>query len=136
MPYCTFCAIASGSAAGSVVLDETKVVGFLDLRPVFPGHTVVVPRAHVATIADLPDDLAAPLLLAARRVAAALKSAVGAEGTFIAMNDVVSQSVAHLHLHVIPRRVGDGLSGFFCPRSRYETPQDMERIRAAIAAAL
>ena len=136
MTDCTFCAIASESAAGSVVLDETDVVGFLDLRPVFPGHTLIVPRVHVATIADLPDGLAAPLLLAARRVAAALKSAVGAAGTLIAMNDVVSQSVAHLHLHVIPRRAGDGLRGFFWPRTRYETPQDMERIKAAIAAAL
>ncbi len=136
MAECTFCAIASGTADAAVVLEDGDLIAFLDLRPVFPGHTLVVPRAHADTLADLPEGLAGPLLLTARRIAAAQRTALGAEGTFVAMNDVVSQSVPHVHLHVVPRRRGDGLRGFFWPRTRYEGPGDMERVRAAIAAAL
>lgn len=136
MNGCVFCAIVNGEAEAAVVLDADDLMGFLDVRPVFPGHTLVVPRSHVATLADLPEGMAGALLLAARRVAAAQRTALGAEGTFIALNDVVSQSVPHLHLHVVPRRKGDGLRGFFWPRTRYDGPEEMERVRAAIAAVL
>jgi histidine triad (HIT) family protein len=136
MHGCSFCDIVAGGAAGSIVLDEPALVAFLDIRPVFSGHTLIVPRGHVTTLADLPDSLAAPLLMAARRVARALRIALGAEGAFIAMNDVVSQSVPHVHLHVVPRRKGDGLRGFFWPRTGYDGPEHMESVRAAIVAAL
>jgi histidine triad (HIT) family protein len=136
MPDCAFCAIVSGAAEAAVVLASDDLIAFLDVRPVFPGHTLVVPRDHVTTLSDLPDHLAGPLLLTARRVAAAQRRALGAEGAFIAVNDVVSQSVPHVHVHVVPRRRGDGLRGFFWPRTRYEGPDDIERVRAAIAAAI
>ncbi len=102
-----------------MVLDEPDVVAFLDVRPVFPGHTLIVPRRHWSTIADVPWDHLGLLLDAGRRVAAAQRVALGAEGTFFGLNDVVSQSVPHVHLHVIPRRRKDGLRGFFWPRTRY-----------------
>lgn len=117
---CLFCDVVSGSEPAEVVLDEPEVVGFLDNRPVFRGHTLLVPRVHVDTLLDLPDDLTVPLFSAARRTAAAMTSALGAQGTFVAMNNVVSQSVPHLHVHVVPRIKGDGLRGFFWPRTKYE----------------
>jgi histidine triad (HIT) family protein len=115
-----------------LVLEEEDLLAFLDIRPLFPGHTLVVPRQHLATVADLPDDLAAALFAAGRRVAAAQRSALGCAGTFFAINDVVSQSVPHVHLHVVPRTRGDGLRGFFWPRTRY----DGEAVAAALRAAL
>jgi len=131
---CTFCAIVSGAAEAAVVHADDHLIAFLDVRPVFPGHTLVVPRDHVPGLTDLPDGIAGPLLLTGRRIAAAQRRALGAEGTFIALNDVVSQSVPHVHVHVVPRRRGDGLRGFFWPRTRYDGPEDMGRVRAAIAA--
>ena len=136
IPGCTFCGIAAGTVPAEIVLDEGDVLAFLDARPLFAGHTLVVPRRHVHTLADLPDGLLAPVLGAARRLAAALPAALGAEGTFVAANNVVSQSVPHLHLHVVPRTRGDGLKGFFWPRHRYDGDAEMhavaERIRAAL----
>ncbi|MCR4512571.1 HIT family protein [Aeromicrobium sp. 50.2.37] len=117
---CLFCDVVSGSEPAEVVLDEPEVVGFLDNRPVFRGHTLLVPRVHVDTLLELPDELTVPLFSAARRTAAAMTSALGAQGTFVAMNNVVSQSVPHLHVHVVPRTKGDGLRGFFWPRTKYE----------------
>lgn len=117
---CLFCDVVSGSEPVEVVLDDPEVVGFLDNRPVFRGHTLLVPRIHVDTLLELPDELTVPLFSAARRTAAAMTSALGAQGTFVAMNNVVSQSVAHLHVHVVPRTKGDGLRGFFWPRTKYE----------------
>ncbi len=117
---CLFCDVVAGSAPAAMVLEEPEVVGFLDIRPVFRGHTLLVPRRHVDTLVDLPDDLVVPLFDAARRTAAAMTSVLGAQGTFVAMNNVVSQSVPHLHVHVVPRTKGDGLRGFFWPRTRYE----------------
>lgn len=117
---CLFCDVVSGSEPAEVVLDEPEVVGFLDNRPVFRGHTLLVPRVHVDTLLELPDELTVPLFSAARRTAAAMTSALGAQGTFVAMNNVVSQSVPHLHVHVVPRTKGDGLRGFFWPRTTYE----------------
>lgn len=135
-PECAFEAILSGSAPAHVILEETDMVAFLDIRPVFPGHTLVVPRRHFATVADLPTGMAGRLWDAGARVAAAQRRALGAAGTFFAVNDVVSQSVPHVHLHVVPRRFKDGLKGFFWPRGRYaddaEAASVAETLRAAI----
>ena len=133
---CAFCAIVTGERPGHLVLEEPDVVGFLDIRPVFKGHTLLVPREHVDTLVDLPDKLREPLLAATQRVAAAVESALGAEGAFVAMNNKVSQSVPHLHVHVMPRTKGDGLRGFFWPRTRYaddaEAAGYAARIRTAV----
>lgn len=119
-----------------MVLDEAELLGFLDVRPVFEGHTLVIPRRHIATVGDMPGRLLGPLLDAGRRVAAAQRQALGADGTFFALNDEVSQSVPHVHLHVIPRRRGDGLRGFFWPRSRYGDEADAERVADRLRATL
>ncbi|MDQ4084237.1 MAG: HIT domain-containing protein [Actinomycetota bacterium] len=116
---CLFCRIAAGDAPAHRVLDEDDVVGFLDARPVFKGHVLLVPRTHHHTLSDLPPAMFGPLFGAAQRVSDALLSALGAQGSFVAMNNVVSQSVPHVHVHVVPRTKGDGLRGFFWPRTRY-----------------
>ncbi|KQO41852.1 HIT family protein [Aeromicrobium sp. Leaf245] len=134
---CLFCDVVSRSEPAEVVLDEPAVVGFLDNRPVFRGHTLLVPRVHVDTLLELPDELTVPLFSAARRTAAAMTSALGAQGTFVAMNNVVSQSVPHLHVHVVPRTKGDGLRGFFWPRTKYEEGEAAaygERLRQVLVA--
>ena len=133
---CAFCAIVAGDLPAATVLDEPDVVGFLDVRPVFPGHVLLVPRAHYDTLTDLPIDLLVPLFEAAQRTARAVVAALGAQGTFVAMNNVVSQSVPHLHVHVVPRTKGDGLRGFFWPRTKYESDEAMHAMAAQIAAAL
>ncbi|MET0820280.1 MAG: HIT family protein [Aeromicrobium sp.] len=117
---CLFCRIVSGEADAHRVLETPDVVGFLDVRPVFKGHVLLVPREHVVTLPDLPEPLIVPLFSTAQRVADALTSGLGAQGTFVAMNNVVSQSVPHLHVHVVPRTKGDGLRGFFWPRTKYD----------------
>lgn len=136
MPDCRFCAIASGDTAAAVLLDEPDAVAFLDHRPLFPGHTLLMPRAHHETLTDLPPDLLLPLFTAARRLAAAIEDAMDADGTFVAINNRVSQSVPHLHVHVVPRRRKDGLRGFFWPRTTYADTDEMdataERIRQAL----
>lgn len=132
---CLFCRIATGAEPAFLVLESPDIVGFLDTRPVFKGHTLLVPRTHIDTLLELPDDLMQPLLAAARSVAAAIGSALGAQGTFVAMNNVVSQSVPHLHLHVVPRTKGDGLRGFFWPRTKYadgEAEEYAAKLRAAL----
>ena len=119
MPDCLFCRIVAGEIAGDVVLETDDLVAFLDHRPVFKGHTLLVPREHVVTLPDLPAELRDPFLEAAQVVAAAVVDGLGAQGSFVAMNNVVSQSVPHLHMHVVPRTKGDGLRGFFWPRTKY-----------------
>ena len=113
------CAIIQGRLAAEVVLRTDQVIAFLDHRPVFKGHVLVCPVQHVDTLLDLPDDLVLPLIGTCRRIAAAMGPALGALGTFVAINNVVSQSVPHLHVHVVPRSKGDGMRGFFWPRTRY-----------------
>ena len=113
------CQIIGGELGAAIVLRDENVVAFLDHRPVFKGHVLVAPVRHVDTLLDLPETLMVPLLSAVRRVAAALGEAFGAQGSFVAVNNVVSQSVPHLHVHVVPRTRGDGLRGFFWPRTRY-----------------
>ena len=133
---CLFCAIAAGTTPSTTVLDEPEVYGFLDVRPVFKGHTLLVPRVHVDTLLDLPDDLKHPLLDATQRVAQAVVDGLGAQGSFVAMNNVVSQSVPHLHVHVVPRTKGDGLRGFFWPRTTYADDAEARDHAGRIAAAL
>jgi histidine triad (HIT) family protein len=135
-PTCLFCRIARGDAPVARVLDTKTVMAFLDHRPLFPGHCLVIPRAHVETLGDLAGSLTAPLFEAAAAVARALEAGLGADGSFVAINNRVSQSVPHLHVHVVPRRRGDGLRGFFWPRGRYESAAAMEETRERIARAL
>jgi histidine triad (HIT) family protein len=132
---CVFCSIIAGETSAEVVLDEPDVLAFLDARPVFKGHVLIVPREHVVTLPDLPARLRDPFLEAAQRLARAVVDGLGAQGSFVAMNNVVSQSVAHLHLHVVPRTKGDGLRGFFWPRTKYadgEAAEYATRLRAGL----
>jgi len=133
---CLFCRIAAGQEPSYVVLDEPDLVGFLDTRPVFKGHVLLVTREHVETLTDLPDELVLPLFTTVRRVAAAVREGLGAQGSFVAMNNVVSQSVPHLHVHVVPRTKGDGLRGFFWPRTRYRDDAEAASYAARVARAL
>ncbi|HEY8451621.1 MAG: HIT family protein [Micromonosporaceae bacterium] len=136
MDGCPFCAIVSGSGDGYVVLDHPDAVAFLDIRPVFKGHVLVVPRDHVETLVDLPPERLGAYFGQVRRLAAAVESGLGAGGTFVAINNRVSQSVPHLHTHVIPRTRGDGLRGFLWPRRRYADEAEAVSYRDRIAAAL
>lgn len=136
MADCTFCDIASGKLAAHVVLADDVVVGFLDARPVFKGHVLVVPRQHVVTLADLPSELVTPYFRAVQHVSSGLPAALGAQGTFVGINNVVSQSVPHLHTHVVPRTKGDGLRGFFWPRHRYDSDDEADQYARRIRAAL
>lgn len=137
MADCLFCSIIAGTTPAHLVLETPEVVGFLDARPVFKGHTLLVPREHVATLVELPDELMVPLFGAARSVADAVRTAYDAQGSFVAANNVVSQSVPHLHVHVVPRTKGDGLRGFFWPRTKYaddaEAAEYAGKLRAALA---
>jgi histidine triad (HIT) family protein len=128
---CAFCEIVAGRRPADLVFGEADAVGFLDSRPLFPGHTLLVPREHHETLDVLPESLLVPLISAAQRLEAAVRKAVDAEGTFLAVNNRVSQSVPHLHVHVVPRSRGDGLRGFFWPRHGYE--DDAHRLRVAQA---
>ncbi len=136
MAGCVFCSIVAGDAGAHVVLDDEVAVAFLDRRPVFPGHVLVVPRRHVVVLGELPADDIGPFFQRVQRVAVAVQDGMGADGTFVAMNNVVSQSVAHLHVHVVPRRFKDGLRGFFWPRQPYEDEAEMAAVAARIRAEL
>jgi histidine triad (HIT) family protein len=133
---CPFCAIGRGEVPASVVLRDEQVFAFLDARPVFKGHMLVVPREHVPDLLELPRPLMEPLLFAVQRVARAVESALGADGSFVAVNTKISQSVPHLHVHVVPRRKGDGLRGFFWPRTKYESDAEREDYARRIAEAI
>ena len=134
---CVFCAIVAGETPAHIVLDDDDFLAFLDVRPLFPGHVLLVPREHHETLWDLPDDLLGPLNERTRRLAVAVKEATEATGIFTATNNVVSQSVPHLHVHVVPRNRKDGLRGFFWPRTKYASEEEAaevaERIRARVA---
>jgi histidine triad (HIT) family protein len=132
-----FCDIAAGLVPADIVLTDDEVVAFLDARPVFKGHVLIAPRTHVVTLPDMPAHRVGPFFLRARLVSAVMPRALGCQGTFVALNNVVSQSVPHLHVHVVPRTRGDGLRGFFWPRQRYDSPEEAAqyagRLRAALA---
>jgi len=133
---CGFCSIIGGEVAAPIVYEDDVTVAFLDHRPVFLGHTLLVPRTHHETLPDLPQELLAPFFGVAQRLAAGVRDAMDAHGTFMAINNRVSQSVPHLHMHVVPRRRKDGLRGFFWPRTTYGGDEQRESVRAAIASAV
>jgi histidine triad (HIT) family protein len=130
---CVFCGIVAGSVPAFKVVDVADGVGFLDTRPVFKGHVLVVPRQHVVQLTELPAAALPGYFALVQRVAAAVPAALGAQGTFVAINNIVSQSVPHLHTHVVPRTKGDGLRGFFWPRHRYDGDDEATAIAAAIS---
>jgi histidine triad (HIT) family protein len=133
---CVFCAIATGEVAAHIVLADGQMVAFLDARPLFKGHVLVIPRQHYETLADLPPQLIAPVFGGVRQLSAALPAALGAQGTFVALNNVVSQSVPHLHVHVVPRKPKDGLRGFFWPRTKYGSEAEMRTVAARVRSAV
>jgi histidine triad (HIT) family protein len=134
---CVFCSIVRGETKSYTVYSGSLVVAFLDSKPLFPGHTLVVPRAHYPTLADLPLVQLKEYFGAVQTLNNAVRIATGAEGTFVAINNTVSQSVPHLHTHVVPRRTHDGLRGFFWPRTTYASESEkvsyQEKIRKAVA---
>ena len=123
MPACVFCSIVAGDTPAHVVLDDEVALGFLDIRPLFPGHVLLVPREHHVTLPDLPADQIAPFFERVQRLATAVPLATGAQGSFVAMNNVVSQSVAHLHVHVVPR-------------TKYDSDEHAAEVAASIRDAL
>jgi histidine triad (HIT) family protein len=132
---CLFCAIARGEEPADLVLESEHVVAFLDVRPVFKGHVLVVPREHHVTLPELPERLLVPLFTAVQRAGSAVLDVLEAHGSFMAVNNTVSQSVPHVHVHVVPRRRKDGLRGFFWPRTRYEPGEAAayaDRLRSAL----
>jgi len=133
---CVFCQIAAGALPADVIFADQRVVAFLDARPVFKGHTLVVPRPHLATFAALDPETLGALFATAQRISAAVESGLQADGTFVAMNDKISQSVPHVHVHVVPRRRKDGLRGFFWPRVRYQDAAEQSDYAARIRTAL
>ena len=133
---CTFCRIIRGELDAAVVFENDVSLAFLDVRPLFPGHTLLVPKDHHETLMDLPPELVQPLFKDAQLLGRAVAQAMEAEGIFAAINNRVSQSVPHLHVHVVPRRKGDGLKGFFWPRRRYDGDAHIERVRSAIQSAI
>jgi len=133
---CQFCRIASGEVAAAVVFEDGTVLAFLDHRPLFPGHCLLIPKTHYETLSDLPDALIGPFFANARLLAGAVEQAMESEGSFVAINNRVSQSVPHLHVHIVPRRKKDGLRGFFWPRGKYESHEAMDRVRDKLRATI
>lgn len=133
---CLFCRIVSGEVPATVVYVDPNAIAFLDHRPLFLGHTLLVPRDHVETLVELPSKLVGPLFTAAQSLAQAVPHALGAEGSFVAMNNRVGQSVPHLHIHIVPRRRKDGLKGFFWPRTKYKDEEEMKAVGKKISGAL
>lgn len=133
---CLFCRIVSGEVPAVVVFEDKNTLAFLDHRPLFHGHTLLVPREHYETLTDLPVKQVGPLFENAQLLAGVVEAAMEAEGSFVAMNNRVSQSVPHLHIHIVPRRRKDGLKGFFWPRTKYKTQEEMEVVQQKIAAVL
>lgn len=135
-PGCLFCRIAAGEVSAEIVDDEGDALVFLDHRPVFPGHCLVVPKKHYDTLLDMPPSELGAFFARVQRVASAVERGLAADGTFVALNNRVSQSVPHLHVHVVPRRKKDGLRGFFWPRHKYESDEAARATRDAIRNAL
>lgn len=131
-PACEFCRIVAGSARSHIVFEDDVSVAFLDHRPLFRGHCLLVPREHLPTLAELPAALIGPFFANAQVLARAMEGGLQAEGSFVAINNRVSQSVPHLHVHVVPRRRRDGLRGFFWPRQRYQGDEEMQRVQAVV----
>lgn len=135
MESCVFCQIVNGVLPGYIVLEDEVSMAFLDKRPLFHGHVLLVPREHYETLADLPPELVEPLFANAQILSRAMQTVLGSQGSFVAMNNIVSQSVPHLHIHVVPRTKMDGLRGFFWPRTTYTDEEIVavaERLRTGI----
>jgi histidine triad (HIT) family protein len=130
---CPFCQIAARTRPASIVMEDEQALAFLDARPLFAGHCLLIPKAHVETLSDLPAASLATFFRTAQLLARAVEESLHAEGSFVAINNRVSQSIPHLHVHVVPRRKKDGLRGFFWPRSKYQDEAEMEAVRASIA---
>ncbi len=135
-PNCAFCKILRDPTANHVVYEDESSLAFLDHRPLFPGHCLVIPKSHLETIHQLPDSLLKPFFSTVKMLAAAIELAMQAQGTFIATNNRVSQSVPHFHVHVVPRKKGDGLKGFFWPRGKYKTPEEISAVLSALRSAI
>jgi histidine triad (HIT) family protein len=133
---CAFCRIVAGDGDAHIVFEDDISLAFLDNRPLFPGHSLLIPRAHHETIWDLPDELVQPYFVNARLLAHAVREAMGAQGAFVALNNVVSQSVPHLHTHLVPRNRKDGLRGFFWPRTKYGSEREAKAAADAVRAAV
>ena len=133
---CTFCRIAQRELPAAIVFEDDQALAFLDSKPLFHGHVLLIPKDHVATLAELEPSLLANLFATVQKLSIAVQAAMEAEGTFVAMNNVVSQSVPHFHIHVVPRRKGDGLRGFFWPRTSYANAEEVKQVRDKISAAL
>lgn len=133
---CAFCQIASGETDAHSVLEDDRTLAFLDNRPLFPGHCLLIPKTHYETLSDLPSDLLPQLFSNAQVLSRAVEQGLGAEGSFVAINNRVSQSVPHLHVHVVPRRKKDGLKGFFWPRNPYKDHEQMRRVQQALRSAI
>lgn len=133
---CLFCQIVSGEVPASIVFQDDFALAFLDHRPLFPGHCLLIPKAHVETLGELPASAVAPLFGTAQLLSGAIERGLEAEGTFVAINNKVSQSVPHLHVHLVPRRRKDGLKGFFWPRGKYNDAEHIERVRLALEKAI
>ena len=136
MDNCLFCRIVSGELPATIVYEDDNSVAFLDHRPLFHGHTLLVPREHFETLGDVSPSLIDPYFQAAQLLSRVVESAMDAEGTFVAMNNRVSQSVPHLHVHIVPRRRKDGLKGFFWPRTKYSGEEEMKEVQSKIRNAL
>lgn len=130
---CLFCRIVSGELNAAIVYEDQHFIAFLDIHPLFPGHVLLCPREHFVTLPDVPQELVGPMFVTGQTLTRAVEAALTAEGTFLAINNTVSQTVPHLHLHIVPRRRRDGLKGFFWPRTRYQDETAMESVRAVIA---
>lgn len=133
---CLFCEIIKGDVSASIVYEDNICIAFLDHRPLFPGHCLLVPRNHFETLSDLPAELVSPVFANVQLLARAVEVALGAEGSFVAMNNRVSQSVPHLHVHIVPRKRKDGLKGFFWPRTKYGNEADLLKVQKLIRSAV
>jgi histidine triad (HIT) family protein len=133
---CIFCNIIRGSIPCFKVLEDEISLAFLDHRPLFPGHTLLIVKSHIETLFDLPDSLMGPLFINVRRLSQAVMQGMQAQGTFVAINNRVSQSVPHFHAHIVPRRKGDGLKGFFWPRRAYKDQQEIDATLQALRSAI
>ena len=133
---CLFCKVVRGEVAARKVFEDEISLAFLDHRPVFPGHCLLIPKSHHETLTDLPTDLIGPFFQNGQLLSRAVESAMEAHGTFVAMNNRVSQSVPHLHLHIVHRRRKDGLKGFFWPRNHYQSEEEAELAQEAIREAI
>jgi len=133
---CLFCKIAKGAIPSLGVFEDGISFAFLDNKPLFPGHCLLVPKAHISALQDMSADILAPLLGNVQLMSTAIEAAMKAEGSFVGINNRVSQSIPHLHIHIVPRNRGDGLKGFFWPRTKYSDEKAARDVQQAIRAAV